>query len=164
MSWKVWTCRGVPHCTKIKFSITDFFSKRNQIRKALLHWSHLLVTFTEEIFNWKLHASIIFKIFHFFFYENNKRLSAINLNTSLTVRVPMSKSELKTWLSVFCWRHLNLWCSSAWCMFSKFLPNLAHDACVKYTRKRSLCGSLIPVFRLNTGICRLIVGMFRYSV
>ena len=30
------------HCTKIKFSIKDFFSKRNQIRRKLRIWSHLL--------------------------------------------------------------------------------------------------------------------------
>ena len=40
------------HCTKKKkFSIKDFFSKCNQIRKKL----RILVTFTEEIFNGKLH-------------------------------------------------------------------------------------------------------------
>ena len=30
------------HCTKMKFSIEDFFSKCDQIRKELRIWSHLL--------------------------------------------------------------------------------------------------------------------------
>ena len=30
------------HCTKMKFFIKDFFSKRDQIRSFLRIWSHLL--------------------------------------------------------------------------------------------------------------------------
>ena len=33
-----------PHCTKMKFSITDFFSKCDQIRRKMRIWSHLLKT------------------------------------------------------------------------------------------------------------------------
>ena len=36
-------CNGKPgwHCTKMKFSIKDFFSKCDQIRRKLRIWSHL---------------------------------------------------------------------------------------------------------------------------
>ena len=36
------TCHGPLIARKMKFSITDFLSKRNQIRKKLLIWSHVL--------------------------------------------------------------------------------------------------------------------------
>ena len=40
---------------KMKFSIKDFFSKCDQIRRKLRMWSHLLKK-SEEILNGKLHC------------------------------------------------------------------------------------------------------------
>ena len=37
-----WVKSGKKHCTKIKFSMIDFFSKCDQIRNFLQIWSHLL--------------------------------------------------------------------------------------------------------------------------
>ena len=37
-------------CTKMKFSITDFFSKSDQIRRKLRIWSHLRKKFLMENF------------------------------------------------------------------------------------------------------------------
>ena len=40
----------IKHCTKMKFSIKDFFSKRDQILKFLWIWSHLLKISLKENF------------------------------------------------------------------------------------------------------------------
>ena len=58
---------------KVKFSITDFFSKRDQIRREL----RSLVTFTEEICNGKLYFFVqwnlkvtLFKLIFVFNYKH----------------------------------------------------------------------------------------------
>ena len=40
--WKTVVTSGTVTAQRIKFSIKDFFSKSNQIRKELQIWSHLL--------------------------------------------------------------------------------------------------------------------------
>ena len=52
---------------KIKFSITDFFSKYNQIRKKLLIWSHLLKKSLMENFTFctVFRATLLFVFYHF---------------------------------------------------------------------------------------------------
>ena len=41
----------IKHCTKMKFSIKDFFSKRDQIRKFMWIWSHLQKKSLKENFS-----------------------------------------------------------------------------------------------------------------
>ena len=41
-NWWEEVVRKCPHCTKMKFSINDFFSKCDQIHSFLRIWSHLL--------------------------------------------------------------------------------------------------------------------------
>ena len=57
---------------KVKFSIRDFFSKCDQIRRKLRIWSQ----FTEEILNGKLHflCSGYFKILEKFSFWFNQKL------------------------------------------------------------------------------------------
>ena len=46
----IFSGQNIPRCTKMKFSINDFFSKCDQIHSFLRIWSHLLKKFLTENF------------------------------------------------------------------------------------------------------------------
>ena len=64
------------HCTKIKVSIKDFFSKYDQIRRKLRIWSHLAQKPLME--NLILCAVTLSNIYDKAFVKNGKRSLAVN--------------------------------------------------------------------------------------
>ena len=72
------------HCTKMKFSIKDFFSKCNQIRNFMRIWSHLLKKSLMENFFFcvvketpvQMFSSIFLKIFKNTYFIEHLRASA----------------------------------------------------------------------------------------
>ena len=72
--WQAWFARVPYTVQKMKFSIKDFFSKYNQIRRKLRIWSHLLKKSLIENFNFCALKDELFWISFERFFCNSKTL------------------------------------------------------------------------------------------
>ena len=81
------TTRPTEHCTKMTFSIKDFFSKYDQIRRKLRIWSHWKLHFLCSEFsevNWQIHCADL-KI-HITDWLKNTEMVEWPLNITLAIK------------------------------------------------------------------------------
>ena len=73
------------HCTKMKFSIKDFFSKCDQIRSCLRIWSHLpKKSLMENFILSAVNASVVYKIKMKRFSLNQLISNMVSLDTPIS--------------------------------------------------------------------------------